>query len=1321
MMDDPPRDEREPTDQDEGGAVNESLQADTRLVALLQSGGDLTEAVMENFQALIDPFQEQGQLLDPILRDMVTPVVRRIQDVISSMTAASQPLKGTAFPFQVLNANTRTQLHRACHIVYLLCKVRGYKTIVKLLPHDVVEFEPVLLLLHSQDHDDHTTWEIRFVLLLWLSILALVPFDLKSIDSTMDGHEAHGESISIVADIIAMCKMYLQDSGPTQQAAALCLARLLSRPDMEDQYLMAFLEYVKFELDSFCMSSQTGDSTPTQTRILQYKTTGIMLCLSYICKFTPRDKYILMMGDCFGHVMAVMETIRALDADAAISSTVHRKLSTKLLQRMGVLYLPPKVMTWRYSRGMRSLEANLTKKTQEEQVDHAAGVTQQFVDADDEMEVPEELEQVIDALLCGLRDRDTVVRWSAAKGVGRVTSRLPFEFADDIVEAVLELFSVNESDAAWHGASLAIAELSRRCVLLPERLPEAVRVIGLALMYDIRRGAHSIGAHVRDAACYACWSFARAYDPALFLPYLKNTLAPIMLTVCAFDRELNCRRAAAAAFQESVGRQGVANFPHGIDLLTKADYFTLASVSHAYVDVSRHIAKYAEYRYSLMDHVASVKLFHWDVNIRVLSSNAIGLLAPLDVSYTITSILPSLLVASISPTSDVIVRHGATLAVSEIALQIASVPAFFDGEIIRRIKLIPIEMDKRRLYRGRGGEMIRAAVCSLIQSICKLGWPLSVTIVKKYLVTIEECIKNPNEVVRDCAVAAYEELANRCLSKLQEAAEHTMYINSIVPRFLSSVKDKAVLNPNVAVRRGFLKALGVTPFTLLQPHMQDAVDLMILAAVMSYHTPDEQDAESRVAAIQALVNFTTKNRAAIDLAMLTRIMESILKCANEDYSMDERGDVGSWVRKEAMVGLQAVITRFANDGGVAASAPTKQRVHVRGFGSGTVIETRELKRKIVAVQFDKPNLGYFYFSPHGIGKFPDHRVHDEANMVGLPSLADRRIEPSSAMPLVLVPPAIVSQFCLVLVKQLSEKLDSVRSVAGTILHQLVTNATWIDGIPDRPVLAPVVQSPDVNWSMAHVAYPMVVALLDSPSYIEAVVAGLVVSVGGLTESVVKASKNCLLGWLKTQLKLNNFKAVSAVAHRCVALFEKHTKDDRVVIPLMKTIAYCLEEGVFDVLHKDGAGQFGNALYDAVRIEIGKSSNVNKISAGLTVLVGLLPSEPSVEKRCLRGICVCLGHRFPKVRKLTAEKLYTRLLLHEDVLNDNSVGQVLSVLSDTVWDAGLDVARSKRDVLVTLLNLDKIEARDSSGASKPSTKGTQGDDHSYQSLVKEMGY
>ena len=35
---------------------------------------------------------------------------------------------------------------------------------------------------------------------------------------------------------------------------------------------------------------------------------------------------------------------------------------------------------------------------------------------EDEYDVPDEIEDVIEELLCGLRDKETVVRWSAAKG-----------------------------------------------------------------------------------------------------------------------------------------------------------------------------------------------------------------------------------------------------------------------------------------------------------------------------------------------------------------------------------------------------------------------------------------------------------------------------------------------------------------------------------------------------------------------------------------------------------------------------------------------------------------------------------------------------------------------------------------------------------------------------------------------------------------------------------------------------------------------------------------------------------------------------------------
>ncbi|EQC36821.1 hypothetical protein SDRG_05653 [Saprolegnia diclina VS20] len=1299
-------------------AVNELFHADKHLVEILEEE-ELTEDALDRFRALLDPYQEQGGLLDPILRDMVNPVMTRIRSVIHLLQTSSEG-NTVAFPFQVLqDPAQRDLLHRSCQVIYLLCKVRGYKTIVKLLSHEVSEFEPVLLLLQSQDRDDCATWEIRYVLLLWLSILALVPFDLKTVDSSMSGHET-SDTVAIVGNIITICKTYLQDSGATQQAAALCLARLLSRPDMEQRYLKMFLAYVKDEFEAFC-APHVADISPTQARMRQYRITGIMLSLSYICKFTPREQHIVLMGDYFGHVMRVVETIQAHDADTVVSSTLHRKLSTKLLQRMGLLYLPPKVMAWRYARGLRSLEVNLNLAGGAP-TPQAPTVTNN--NDDEDFEVPEELEQVVDVLLCGLRDRDTVVRWSAAKGIGRITARLPYEFADDIVQSVLELFVPSESDTAWHGASLAIAELSRRCVLLPQRLPEAVRVVGLALMYDVRRGAHSIGAHVRDAACYACWSFARAYEPALLLPYLQTTLAPIMLTVCAFDRELNCRRAASAAFQESVGRQGVANFPHGIDLLTKADYFTLASVTHAYLGVSLSIAQYREYRYALIDHLASTKVYHWDVQIRELATKSLGQLCALDPAYAVTNVLPALLTASISPLVDVIVRHGATMALTEVTLQLAAVPAFLDGESIRRFKVIPIEMDKRRLYRGRGGEMIRAAVCRVIDAVSRMGWGVSLVVLKKYLSTLEECIKHPNEDVRSAAIDAYDSLATRYLTKLlaKPGSDAALFVTAIVPRFLANVSSgpKQLLNPNVATRRGFLRVLGLSPYVMLQPHAAACIDIFVVTAVASLHTTDEQDAESRVAAIQALVDYTTRNRSELEAATLERILDALLRCADEDYGMDKRGDVGSWVRKEAMTALASIATTFARP---MAMLATDDVVTIPGFGAGRVVDRRVLSgtSSVVHVQFEAPSPSFFYFAPNGIGIFNSKRValrDDAADSPMLPVLAERIRSLDACLPhAVQFPPKLMHRFCNVLVKQLSEKLDTIRSVAGNILYQLLRHEPLIEGIADRPALERVLGDGSVNWAMAHETFPIVIQLLDSPEFMAPVVAGLVISVGGLTESVVKASKSATLGWLKAHVKQQDFRIASQFAYRCLELFDVHTSEDRVVIPLLKTLSVCLEAQAFAFLHKDGP-LFGNAVYDAVRIQISKSSDLHKISAGLSVLVGLLPSEVSVEQRAFRGLAVFLGHRFPKVRKLTAEKLYTRLLMHEELVDEATYEAVLGTLSETAWDGDINGARTQRDKLLDLLGLEKIAKRTTEAkvvaAPAPAV-------NSYESLVKEMGY
>eukprot|EP00966_Prymnesium_polylepis_P056568 1308980-Prymnesium_polylepis.1 len=130
------------------------------------------------------------------------------------------------------------------------------------------------------------------------------------------------------------------------------------------------------------------------------------------------------------------------------ASVTRRKLGMKLLQRAAAVYLPPRVASWRYARGSRVLLAGLSGAAggggmggggdgAQEEEGEGGGESEEDL-------VPEEIEEIIGQLLQGLGDSDTVVRWSAAKGIGRVTGRLPMELADDVVGSVLDLLSPGE-------------------------------------------------------------------------------------------------------------------------------------------------------------------------------------------------------------------------------------------------------------------------------------------------------------------------------------------------------------------------------------------------------------------------------------------------------------------------------------------------------------------------------------------------------------------------------------------------------------------------------------------------------------------------------------------------------------------------------------------------------------------------------------------------------------------------------------------------------------------------------------------------------------
>ncbi|KAF5833815.1 armadillo-type protein [Dunaliella salina] len=577
-------------DRDETAEFLEEAEEVVGLIArVVNSDGMEAEAVYERYKAILCKYQEQSQLLDVWLESIVGPLAGLLRKQAVALHAeASQG--GDAAQRAAQHSVHSTPMWRVfglARLLNVLVTVRGYKTVVKFFPHEAADLEKV----------------VNVIVLLQRSR----PYP------------------ALVSKLMDICKDYLRHPGGMREMAALILGRLLTRPDMATP-LADFVAWSKEALS--CTDSVQAP----------FLVPGVLQALSFVFKLGQRHRLLphaVHVWQLLAPICGASNTAKGgATGEATVQGVLVRKLGVKLAQRVGLTFLEPRVAPWRYVRvdvgadiqerlgGEASAQAGAPPEGAHAQAGEAEAHQQESAE---DFEVAEELEEVIEVLLNALRDKDTVVRWSGAKGVGRITSCLPKELADDVVASVVELFGRSENDTAWHGGCLALAELSRRGLLLPHCLDSLVPIIQEALLYDIRRGPHSIGAHVRDAAAYVCWAFARAYEPHLLAGHV-NQFASTLLTVACYDREINCRRAAAAAFQEAVGRLG--NFPHGIELLTVADYFSVGNIAQAYTRVAPQVAAFAEYRLPLAQHLVRAKLRHWEKSMRELAARGLAALVP---------------------------------------------------------------------------------------------------------------------------------------------------------------------------------------------------------------------------------------------------------------------------------------------------------------------------------------------------------------------------------------------------------------------------------------------------------------------------------------------------------------------------------------------------------------------------------------------------------------------------------------------------------------------------------------------------------------------
>jgi len=100
------------------------------------------------------------------------------------------------------------------------------------------------MLTQNTPAQDPSNWPLRYVILLWLSLVCMIPFDLAQFDN--DDEVDH----TAVA-IESLAKGYLSKAGLEREGAAILLSRLFIRYAVAAKLLKLALSFVEKTLELF--------------------------------------------------------------------------------------------------------------------------------------------------------------------------------------------------------------------------------------------------------------------------------------------------------------------------------------------------------------------------------------------------------------------------------------------------------------------------------------------------------------------------------------------------------------------------------------------------------------------------------------------------------------------------------------------------------------------------------------------------------------------------------------------------------------------------------------------------------------------------------------------------------------------------------------------------------------------------------------------------------------------------------------------------------------------------------------------------------------
>ncbi|CAD0095047.1 unnamed protein product, partial [Aureobasidium vineae] len=837
---------------------------------------------------LIEPFQGEPQLLDAHLKTLLPPIVEAYLAFLQVQQAKS-PSPLTVY----LDV-------AASKLLYTFCKVRGEKIITGFLNNEPRYLE--LILTNLEDFKvlsagSDTAWEKSYVLLLWLTHLMLAPFDLSSISAVAQPSEVcehmslQPQVPSIARRAIALGIHYLASATREQDAAAKMLVRLVTRPDMQHLDLPATLV-------SWALTKLLNPSASPNSNLHTFLGPLRFLVGMTVSVDTPGVATL---------IPSIYSAGQRLMDDAMLaflsSSAVTKKLVVKLLRNVALL----------------SLQSSF-----EGLVDfyEASGV----------------LEETIEYCLQSLEDRDTPVRFAASKALSMIVLRLDPDMGHEVVQAILESFkedmprssSKPDFGAAnalrWHGLTLTLAHALFRRSASPQQLPEILNALLLALSFEQRSAVGvSTGSNVRDAACFGIWSLSRRYTTRELLSadisdiefgfhqdtgsIIQVVAIQLLLSAC-LDPSGNIRRGSSAALQELIGRHP-DQVSNGISLVQAVDYHAVGLRQRAMVDVAQGAADLdSVYREALIAALGKWRgLGSTDVLSREAAAESIGLLCapqvPQHVSITLDDLQKCLLAF---PNSEVEQCHGSLLALSRI----------IDTKMLQRfqgdgrdpstkdaaylLSLWKLFGDESHLYKNQTSRATRAelpfAVARFLSSLSELS--LQSTIDHMDLSTqtskLSQIVSGLISSSDNSVLQALPRLI-KALSRLSESGFTVTPILNVSDCLARIAHDSSGM---VLQGSGRVVAVG-SAF----PWLQDiyGCDRITACNLLSNIVQTASLTEWRIVGLQAIDLMIQANTIGTDV--LPEVF-SALHAGLNDYTITERGDVGSLVRTKAVQCVQSM-------------------------------------------------------------------------------------------------------------------------------------------------------------------------------------------------------------------------------------------------------------------------------------------------------------------------------------------------------------------------------------------------------------------------------